>query len=160
MLIGAANLAWLTRLGMHSGYLSAIFPPLLLLGIGLGMVFPRSINLSTARLDNDDAGVAGAAVNTTQQVGGSLGIALLSTLSASAVSSYLKHRDATDPTVLAHATLHGYSIAYWIATAIFVVGALVVGALYRPGLSAEVAVPEDLLTPNAASTRVEELERA
>jgi EmrB/QacA subfamily drug resistance transporter len=160
MLIGAANLGWLTQLGTHSGYWSAIFPPLLLLGIGLGMVFPRSINLSTARLDSDDAGVAGAAVNTTQQVGGSLGIAVLSTLSASAVTSYLKHRDATDPSVFAHATLHGYAVAYSVAAAIFVVGALVVGALYRPGLPDELIESDDFSTPNVARLRVGELEQA
>jgi NhaP-type Na+/H+ or K+/H+ antiporter len=81
--------------------------------------------------------IGGAAVNTTQQVGGSIGIALLSTLAASAVTGYLKTRDATDPTVLAQVTLHSYAVAYWIAAAIFTGGALLVAALYRAGISAD-----------------------
>jgi EmrB/QacA subfamily drug resistance transporter len=130
MLIAAANLAWLTRLTLESSYWSDICIPLVLLGVGLGMVFPLAISLSTARLDSADNGVGGAAVNTTQQVGGSIGIALLSTLAASAATGYLRTRDATNPTVIAHATLHSYAIAYWIAAAIFTGGALLVAALY------------------------------
>ena len=130
MLIAAANLAWLTRLTLGSSYWSDICIPLVLLGVGLGMVFPLAISLSTGRLDSADNGVGGAAVNTTQQVGGSIGIALLSTLAASAATGYLSTRDATDPTVIAHATLHSYAVAYWIAAAIFTGGALLVAALY------------------------------
>jgi hypothetical protein len=101
------------------------------------MVFPLAISLSTARLDDDDNGVGGALVNTTQQVGGSVGIALLSTLAASAAATYLKTHHGTKATVLAHATLHSYAVAYWIAAAIFVAGAVIAGALYRPGIPAE-----------------------
>jgi EmrB/QacA subfamily drug resistance transporter len=152
MLLAAANLAWLTQLRLDSSYWSDIAVPLLLLGVGLGTVFPLAISLSTARLDDADNGVGGAAVNTTQQVGGSIGIALLSTLAASAASGYLKTRDATDPVVLAHATLHSYAVAYWIAAAIFAGGAVVIGALYRPGLAAkpepaDIAALEDELVP-------------
>ena len=136
MLIAAVNLVWLTRLELDSSYWSDIAAPLTLLGVGLGLVMPLALSLSTARLDEADDGVAGAAVNTTQQVGGSVGIALLSTLAASAATGYLKTRNAADPTVLAHATLHSYAVAYWIAAAIFAGGAVVVAALYRPGRSA------------------------
>ena len=139
MLIAAASLVWLTRLELNSAYWSDIAGPLVLLGLGLGMVIPLAISLSTARLDAADNGVAGAAVNTTQQVGGSVGIALLSTLAASATTGYLKTRNAADPTVIAHATLHSYAVAYWIAAAIFAGGALLVSALYRPGVSAELS---------------------
>ncbi len=155
MLLAAANLAWLTQLRLDSSYWSDIAAPLALLGVGLGTVLPLAISLSTARLDDADNGVGGAAVNTTQQVGGSVGIALLSTLAASAATGYLKTRNATDPVVQAHATLHSYAVAYWIAVAIFAGGAVVIGALYRPGLAAkpehaDVAAIEDELMAFAA----------
>ena len=146
MLIAAANLVWLTRLELHSTYWTDIAPPLLCLGLGLGMVIPLAISLSTAGLDEADNGVAGAAVNTTQQVGGSVGIALLSTLAASASTAYLKTRDATDPIVVAHATLHSYAVAYWVAAVIFAGGAFIVGALYRPGRSRELSGHDGTIT--------------
>jgi EmrB/QacA subfamily drug resistance transporter len=137
MLTAAAGMAWLTRLALHTGYWSGILPPLLVLGLGIGVVFPLAISLSTARLDDDDNGVGGALVNTTQQVGGSVGIALLSTLAASAASSYQRSHHGDHATVLAHAALHSYAVAYWIAAAIFAAGAVVVAVVYRPGIPTE-----------------------
>ena len=137
MLTAAAGMAWLTHLGLHTGYWSGILPPLLVLGLGVGTVFPLAINLSTARLDDDDNGVGGALVNTAQQVGGSVGIALLSTLAASAAATYVRTHHGTKAIVLEHATLHSYAVAYWIAAAIFAASAVLVAALYRPGIPAE-----------------------
>jgi MFS family permease len=137
MLTAAAGMAWLTHLGLHTGYWAGILPPLLVLGLGIGIVSPLGISLSTARLDDDDNGVGGALVNTTQQVGGSIGIALLSTLAASASATYLKTHHGTKAVVLTHASLHSYAVAYWIAAAIFAAGAVMTGALYRPGIPAE-----------------------
>ncbi len=137
MLIAAACLAWLTRLGFHTGYWAGIFPPLLVLGLGMGLIFPPAISLSTARLHDDDNGVGGALVNTTQQVGGSVGIALLSTLAASAATAYLKSHHGTRTVLVAHATVRSYAVAYWIAAGIFAVGAVMIGSLYRPGIPDE-----------------------
>ncbi len=148
MLIAAACLAWLTRLGLHTSYWTGIFAPLLILGIGMGLIFPPSISLSTARLHDDDNAVGGALVNTTQQVGGSIGIALLSTLAASAATAYAQSHHGTRALVLAHATLHSYAIAYWIAAGIFAAGSAAIAALYRPG------IPDELrgsTTPEAAA---------
>ena len=75
----------------------------------------------------------GARVATTQQVGGAVGIALLSTLAASAATSYLRPRAALTPALLQHAAVHGYATAYWAATAIFAAGALLTALLYRSG---------------------------
>lgn len=133
MLAGAGGMAWLSGLGLTSSYPSRILPPLLLLGLGLGMIFSPAISLATARVHTEDAGVASALVNTTQQVGGATGIALLSTLSASAVTDYVTSHQPGGPAVLAHAALHGYATAYWWATAVFVAGAVITALLYRPG---------------------------
>src|SRR5437762_1698845 len=124
MLVSAAGMAWLTRLTVTSSYPAAILGPLLILGLGLGLIFAPAISLGTARLRGQDTGVGSALVNTTQQVGGAVGIALLSTLAASATTSYLRPHAAITPALLQHAAVHGYTTAYWTATAIFTVGAL------------------------------------
>src|SRR6478735_5445783 len=90
MLASAAGLAWLTRLTVTSSYPGAVLGPLLTLGLGLGLIFAPAISLGTARLRGQDTGVGSALVNTTQQVGGAVGITLLSTLAASATTSYLR----------------------------------------------------------------------
>src|SRR6266536_1495019 len=106
---------------------------LLILGLGLGLIFAPAISLATARLRGQDTGVGSALVNTTQQVGGAVGIALLSTLAASATTSYLRPHAAITPALLQHAAVHGYTTAYWAATAIFAAGALLTALLYRSG---------------------------
>jgi len=83
-----------------------------------------------------DAGVASATVNTMQQIGGSVGTALLSTFAASAASSYAaSHATATD--AVAQAAVHGYTTAFWWSAAIFAAGAIVCGLLMRPGHAAD-----------------------
>src|SRR6266550_3690460 len=133
MIASAAGMAWLTRLTVTSNYPAAVLGPLLILGLGLGLIFAPAISLGTARLRGQDTGVGSALVNTTQQVGGAVGIALLSTLAASAAASYLRPHAAITPALLQHAAVHGYTTAYWAATAIFAVGALLTALLYRSG---------------------------
>src|SRR5258707_160191 len=133
MLASAAGMAWLTRLTVTSSYPAAVLGPLLILGLGLGLIFAPAISLGTARLRGQDTGVGSALVNTTQQVGGAVGIALLSTLAASATTSYLRPHAAITPALLQHAAVHGYTTAYWAATAFFAVGALLTALLYRSG---------------------------
>jgi fucose permease len=142
MLASAASMAWLTRLTVTSSYPAAVLGPLLILGLGLGLIFAPAISLGTARLRGQDTGVGSALVNTTQQVGGAVGIALLSTLAASATTSYLRPHAAITPALLQHAAVHGYTTAYWTATAIFTAGALLTALLYRPGRPD----PADLVT--------------
>src|SRR5260370_26445495 len=112
MLASAAGMAWLTRLTVTSSYPAAVLGPLLILGLGLGLIFAPAISLATARLRGQDTGVGSALINTTQQVGGAVGIALLSTLPASAATSYLPPHSAITPALLQHAAVHGYTTAY------------------------------------------------
>ncbi|MFD6874390.1 MULTISPECIES: MFS transporter [unclassified Streptomyces] len=133
MALLGVGMIWFTRLELDSTYASGILPPLIVLGLGLGMVYAPAIDLATYRVHEDDSGVASAAVNTTQQIGGSLGIAVLNTLAASAASSYLSSRQAT-PEVFAEAALHSYSTAYWWAAGLAAVGLVVTFLLYRPGV--------------------------
>ena len=90
LLLAAGGLALLAaQLGLRTSYLDWILPALLLVGAGLGLVFGCALNAATYGTGAADAGVASALVNTNQQVGGSIGTALLNTLAASALTSYV-----------------------------------------------------------------------
>jgi MFS family permease len=130
--LAAGGMVLLTGLGMNSGYATSVLPALVITGLGLGLVMPPAMSLATDRIDPADAGVASATVNTMQQIGGSIGTALLNTLASSAATNYLVGRTAS-PTVLAQAQLHSYSTAYWWSAGFFVVGLLLTGVLYRRG---------------------------
>ncbi|MEU1514767.1 MFS transporter [Streptomyces sp. NPDC005811] len=134
--LAAAAMVWLTGLDLASGYATDILPPLVLAGLGFGLIMAPAMALATDGVRAEDAGVASAAVNTMQQVGGSLGTALLNTLSTSAAADYLAGRDPRDPTVLAHAGLEAYSTAYGWSAAFFAAGALISVLLYRRGAPA------------------------
>lgn len=134
--LAAAALVLLTTLDLNSSYLTHILPPLVVVGFGIGLVMAPAMSLATAGVGAEDAGVASATVNTMQQIGGSLGTALLNTLSASAVTDYLVGKNPKDPAVLAQASLESYSTAYWWSAAFFAVGLIVSVLLYRRGVPA------------------------
>ncbi|MFF3611774.1 MFS transporter [Streptomyces sp. NPDC002580] len=131
--IAALGMAWLTGIGVDSSFATDVLPPLLLIGAGLGMVMPPAMSLATNGIAPEDAGVASATVNTMQQVGGSIGTALLNTLAASAAAGYLVGKDAADPLVRARSTIESYTTAFWWSAGFFAAGALIALALYRPG---------------------------
>jgi EmrB/QacA subfamily drug resistance transporter len=137
--MAAGGMVLLTGLGLHSTYAADVLPALLLTGLGLGLVLPPAMSLATDRIDPEDAGVASAAVNTMQQIGGSIGTALLNTLAASAATGYMTGRQPSAE-VLAQAQLHSYATAYWWSAGFFAVGLLLAGVLYRRG---RVAVDPD-----------------
>ncbi|PTT68063.1 MFS transporter [Arthrobacter sp. HMWF013] len=83
----AAAMLWLTQVSADGSYAVNMLPALILMGIGLGMVFVPMQNLALFGVDEHDAGVASALVNATQQIGGSLGIALFSTIAAAATAA-------------------------------------------------------------------------
>jgi EmrB/QacA subfamily drug resistance transporter len=145
MLLGTGGMLLLTRLGLHSSYAAGVLPSLLIMGVGMGMIFAPSISNATLGVAPDDAGVASATVNASQQVGGSVGVSLLSTLAASATASYLSGAHPTSA-LLAQATVHGYTTAYYWAAGIFALGAVIAAALFRPG----VRVPEPAAEPVVA----------
>ncbi|MGW8884050.1 MFS transporter [Streptomyces sp. NPDC055749] len=128
-----AGMVWFTALELDSSYVGGILPPLLVLGFGLGLIYAPAIDLATYGVRDDDSGVASAAVNTTQQVGGSLGIAVLNTLAATAATAYLSDHKPT-PLAAAEAALHSYSTAYWWAAGFTAVGCVVTFLLYRRGV--------------------------
>jgi EmrB/QacA subfamily drug resistance transporter len=133
MLIAAAGMLTLTTVGVDTSYAGHVLPGIMIIGAGLGLVFSSAMATATFGVQPGDAGVASAMVNTMQQIGGSIGTALLSTLAATAVSSDLASAAGRpDPSLVAHAAVHGYTTAFWWAAGIFAVGAIVCAALLTP----------------------------
>jgi len=133
MALSGAGMAWMTGIDVTTSYPTHILGPLLVIGIGIGLVMAPAMNVATLGVNADDAGVASALVNTMQQVGGSIGTALLNTLATAAATSYLAGKRPT-PLVLAHAQLHSYITAFWWSAGIFAAGAIICGLLLRPGV--------------------------
>jgi EmrB/QacA subfamily drug resistance transporter len=142
MLLAAGSLVWLTRIGVHSGYASAVLGPLMAAGLGLGFTIAPAMNTGTYGVSPEDAGVASATLNTGQQVGGSIGTSLLNTIYAGAVARYLAgHLSRATlahghpvPSLAAMSLIHGYTTGFWVAALIFGAGAVICGALFRSGL--------------------------
>jgi EmrB/QacA subfamily drug resistance transporter len=132
MVLAAGGMVLLAQLGVDSTYAAHVLPGLLVSGVGIGLVMAPAMNTGTLGVDEGDAGVASATVNTMQQIGGSLGTALLSTLAASAAGSFLAGTPST-AAAAAEAAVHGYTTAFWWAAGIFLAGALVAGVLLRSG---------------------------
>ncbi|NUP52984.1 MAG: MFS transporter [Catenulispora sp.] len=133
MLVAAGGMAWLTGISLTSTYAASVLGPVLLVGIGMGMIFAPGMNAATSGIEARDAGVASATVNTSQQVGGSIGTALLNSLATSALAGYLVGKDAASPVVQAGAAVHSYVVAFWWAAAIFAAGAVVCGLILKGG---------------------------
>jgi EmrB/QacA subfamily drug resistance transporter len=135
LLFAAGGMAWLTNIGPHSGYVTTILGPLILTGLGMGLVFSTAFNTGTYGVAPRDTGVASATVNTGQQLGGSIGTALLNTLWASATAAYLASHAHGKPTPALRqlALIHGYVTAFWWVAGIFVFGAILCGLLMRSG---------------------------
>jgi EmrB/QacA subfamily drug resistance transporter len=128
LLLGAVGVALLTRLTPTSSYVTHVLPTELLMGLGLGIALVPCISTATQNADPNDVGVTSAMTNTSQQIGASIGTALLNTIAATATTGYLvSHRQAAD--VVARATVHGFATASGWAAGCFVLAALVGGIL-------------------------------
>jgi EmrB/QacA subfamily drug resistance transporter len=136
MLLAALGMVLLTGIGVDTGYASHVLPSLILVGIGFGLVVAPSFATATLGVPRRDSGVASGMVSTAQQVGGSIGTALLSTLAVSAATDFLA---SNGPQLAQQAAVEGYTRAFWWAAAIFAAGALVTGSLLRSGVHPDIA---------------------
>ncbi|MGP3685758.1 MFS transporter [Streptomyces sp. IBSNAI002] len=140
-LVAAVGLAILSQIKVDSSYAAIVLPGMLVMGLGLGTAFMPAMNLATLGVRPEDSGVASAMVNTSQQIGGAIGTALLNTLATSATVTYAAAHagTATDPgsagLLKMQAMVHGYSVAIWWAAGILVLASLVAFVLidHRPG---------------------------
>lgn len=148
-LVAGAGMLMLTQLEVGSSYAGLILPAQLLLGLGMGTAFMPAMSLATHGVRPEDAGVASAMVNTSQQVGGAIGTALLNTIAASATTAYVASHaaGATNQQLLqAQAMVHGYSNAIWWAVGILAAAAAIAFTLIntgRPGAGSVTAASGD-----------------
>src|SRR3954451_7609594 len=145
MALAALGMVLLAQLDAESSYLTGVVPGLVVMSLGLGCVMGLAIGTATFGVDPADAGIAGATVNTMQQVGGSFGTALLSTLAINAMTSQLAGAPRT-PELVAAASAHGYTTAFWWSAALLAVGA-VLSWLLIESRSAQALAPDSDATP-------------
>jgi EmrB/QacA subfamily drug resistance transporter len=121
LLVGALGLAWLTQIGVATSFWTHVLPPEILMSVGLGLAFPAFSSTALTKVRDHDAGVASALVNTTQQVGGSLGTALLNTVAASVTATYIAtHGLAKTPAGI----VHGFAVAFAIGAGFLLLGSI------------------------------------
>jgi predicted MFS family arabinose efflux permease len=131
LVIAVIGMLLLTRVTPDTHYWSLVLPALLLMSFGLAGVFIPASSTALVGIGDHDAGVASAVLNTAQQVGGSLGLALLNTLYAGAVTSYVGDHltnPAETAAVTASAFVHGYHVAFFCGAVLFF-GALLIAVL-------------------------------
>lgn len=154
LLIAAGGMAWLTQIGVHSGYAASVLGPLIVVGFGIGFIFSAALNTATSGVAPQDAGIASACASAGQQLGGAIGIALLNSIAASATASWLSSHahGMPSPTQIALASVHGYVTVFWWSTAILGVGAVIAGVMLRSGVlpPAAGAPPEQAAAPAEA----------
>jgi len=130
------GLVLFTRLGVTSPFVSGVLPAELVTSLGLALTFVPMANTALVGIDTNDAGLASALVSATQQVGGSMGIALLNTVAASAAAGYLgshaAHLGRAAAAVVAPvATVHGYTSAFEVSTAMVAAAFVITAVLLR-----------------------------
>ncbi len=146
MFVAAAGMAWLGELDVDATYRHDILGPIVLLGIGMGMAFSPAVATATSGVAARDAGVASAMVNTSQQIGGTVGTAALSTIFTTALARYIDDHRPPTPGVAAAGAIHGYTVAFHIAGALFLTGAILTALILRSGRLPSDAAPSRGLT--------------
>jgi len=148
MLPVIAAITWLSRVSPATDYWTGVFVPLLLFGVGMGAVFVPLTTASLAGVRPEDSGAASSMVNVMQQVGGSVGLAVLVAVFGTARGSALAHPvpGLSAAAVQQHALAHGISAAFTLAAVFDVVTLLLVIALLRsrpPAVAAATPVAGD-----------------
>src|SRR5664280_1421954 len=135
LLLAAMGLLLLSRLTPTSSYATHVLPSMIMMSVGLALVFIPVASTALHAVGGHDAGVASALINTSQQVGGSLGIALLNTVAAASTTTYLASHRVAPPPVKAALT-HGYAQVFLVGAGFLLVAAMVAGLLITIGKAA------------------------
>ena len=149
MTLAFVGLGLLSRVNVHTSYVAGVLPTLILVGIGMGSIMAPSLNVATAGVQPQDSGVASALVSTMQQVGGSIGVAVMSVIAASATNSYASSHPPVrgfNPT----AATHGYAVVFLVAALVFAAGSLLALILF-PSKTRLNALRESVAGPSPAS---------
>jgi EmrB/QacA subfamily drug resistance transporter len=125
LLAAAVGLILLTRITPETSYVTHVLPSLLIMSSGMALVFIPLTSTSLHAVSNHDTGVASAMINTSQQVGGSLGTALLNTISATAATNFAVANTNLGKMVQPFAMTHGFTTAFKFSAGLLTVGAIV-----------------------------------
>jgi EmrB/QacA subfamily drug resistance transporter len=130
LLLCTAGMFLLTRIGVHTHYYAWTLGGLTLVGLGAGTATLMALDMSSIGVAPQDVGVAGSLANVVQQIGPAIGIAILSTVTATATTHYVTGHTGMH-NLAAHATVHGFTVAFWYGTAIFAAAAVICTTLVR-----------------------------
>ena len=119
------GLLYLSNITPDTSYLTHVLPALLVMSSGMALVFIPLTTTSLHGVSNQDTGVASAMVNTSQQIGGSLGTALLNTIAATATTTYITANAALGERLQPFAMTHGFTVAFKFSAALLFTGAIV-----------------------------------
>ena len=158
MILGITAMVIFTRLTPGGSYATHVLPGLIPAGAGAACVFSASFATGTLGVEHSDSGVAAAVVNTAQQIGGSIGTALLSTIFAGALAGYLaSHPGQSD--LVTDATVHAYTVGFTAGGVIFAAGLLIALVLLPSRHAIRTRTPAPSTDP-AESTRAPEGDRS
>ena len=133
LLAGAAGMLWLAQLEPDANYVTHILPAMVVMSVGMAFVFIPTATVALHAIDPHDAGVGSAMINTSQQVGGSLGTALMNTVAVTATAGYLV---ANGPDNMPAALTHGFTHGFYVGAGLLASAAVVVFFMIRIGADA------------------------
>ena len=152
LIIGAVGFLLLLRIAVASTYVDVLLPALIVMSVGLGITFVPVTLVATTNVATNDAGLASGLLNTSQQVGGSLGLAILATLAANATTKYLGGLGhAPAPGDINAGLVQGYHLAFLAGAVLLILGAVLVGFFVRRSDVADIAGGRETITPAGAA---------
>ena len=125
LIAASAGMLMISRITPETSYTTHVLPALLIMSSGMALVFIPLTSTSLHGVSNHDTGVASAMLNTSQQVGGSLGVALLNTVAATATTTYAAANSQLGEKLMPFAMTHGFTVAFKFSAALLFVGAVV-----------------------------------
>jgi hypothetical protein len=140
----------MARIPADADYLTDILPSMLLMGVGAGLAFPSLMTLAMSGATSSDSGLASGLVNTSQQVGGALGLAVLTSLATSRTDVLLADGQSN-----AAALTDGYQLAWWIGAALLGAAILIALAVLQRETVAEAALADPAAFPEPEPARSE-----
>jgi hypothetical protein len=125
LIAAGAGMLMISRITPETSYTTHVLPALLIMSSGMALVFIPLTSTSLHGVSSHDTGVASAMLNTSQQIGGSLGTALLNTVAATATTTYAAANAQLGEKLMPFAMTHGFTVAFQVSAALLFVGAVV-----------------------------------
>jgi EmrB/QacA subfamily drug resistance transporter len=125
LIFAGIGLLALTQITPETSYTTHVLPSLLIMSSGMALVFIPLTSTSLHGVSSHDTGVASAMLNTSQQIGGSLGTALLNTVAATATTTYAAANAQLGEKLMPFAMTHGFTVAFQVSAALLFIGAVV-----------------------------------